>query len=206
MNIRVLKSKYKLYGSIGFMRQMLKSVVKRVFFSTYNSYYLMEKKLDGNIIVNDESNNKVIQLCLEDFQKGDKSYFTQEKMVIYEEWLKDPNVEAYGIYIDDVLAYSAWISYKMLIISEKIMLPLQDEEALLLDAWCHIDYRGRGLHTVMNRYRLMKMREREKTKVKAIVRKNNKPALKTQLKSGLKIVSSLKMLVLFNKEYLIIAR
>ena len=53
----------------------------------------------------------------------------------------------------------------------------------------------------MNLYRMKKLHERSKPIIKAVVLKENIPALKTQLNSGFVIEKKVILLRFFNKEY-----
>ena len=61
---------------------------------------------------------------------------------------------------------------------------LEDNEALLIDSYCHPKYREYGIHLYMNNFRLEQIMNEGKNRVVAIVLKENKPARITQRKSG----------------------
>lgn len=183
MDNRLIKSKIKLYGYWGFLRQGIKACVWKCIGFSWNYYYLMRLCLNDEIKQQRKKEGKIRKLCQEDFEWGDKAYFTPEKLELYKVWFQK-GFEAYGVFIEEKLICSAWISYHELILTEKDIYRLPANTALLLDDYCHIDYRNKGFHKCINRYRLEVLKEKGIDQVFVVVRKNNTPALKTQLAFG----------------------
>lgn len=133
-----------------------------------------------------EFKHDVKELHYDDFLKGDPHVFHGEKMELYKKRCKDPNYIAYGIFEDNKLLYSTWISLK------KLGLPIEpkpvyllENEGYLEDSYCDPIARGRGFHSSMNNYRIMKLFELGKDVVVVTVKDGNAPALKAQAKSGM---------------------
>lgn len=174
----------------------------------WEKYYIMQTDIDINIIdqqfskLSDKIEHKIVKLTYEDFLRGEKSFCTDKKMNKYKEWFNDPNREAYGIIIDNDLAYSSWICYDKIELTKKTVIQKYENNALLQDAYCHTKYRGLGLHSYVNLYRLKKINSKNYKYAIVIVRTKNVPALKTQTKSTLKIKEELTLYSLFGKEIL----
>ncbi|TLU85992.1 MAG: hypothetical protein FDX30_03050 [Chlorobium sp.] len=115
---------------------------------------------------------------------GDKTVFNRNKLEIIKKRFKDNTYIAYGIIENDVLIYSTWISLVKLGLPIKSKYILASSEGLLEDSYCHPKARGRGLHGIMNYYRLAKLYELGKKECLAIVLDGNIPAYNVQIKSG----------------------
>lgn len=189
MDNHLIKSKIQLYGYWGFLRQGIKACIRKMTGLSWNYYYLMRLSLKDEIVLQIENGRKIQKLCQEDFERGDKTYFTPEKLETYKIWFQK-GLEAYGFFVEEELVCSAWISYQELVLTEKNTYRLPVNTALLLDDYCHVDYRKKGFHKYINRYRLEVLKEKGISQVFVVVRKNNTPALKTQLASSFEIYES----------------
>ena len=115
------------------------------------------------------------------------SNFSKQKLYLIKERLDSGNYVAYGEIVDGKLVYSTWISFKetnVPITNEKYI--LSNSEAVLEDSFCHKDYRGRGLHSKYNLFRLKKILEYGRIYAFVFVFSENIYAINTQKKSGLK--------------------
>lgn len=140
---------------------------------------LVNKKLEG-------FNLPVKELTYEDFLKGDKAVFHGKKLELIKNRLQDSNYKCYGIIEDNRLIYSTWFSL------ERLGLPvntnpiyLLPNEGLLEDSYCDPIARGRGLHSMMNFFRIKKLYELGRNRVLGMVLEGNTPAFKVQFKSGM---------------------
>jgi hypothetical protein len=75
---------------------------------------------------------------------------------------------------------------------------LEDNEALLIDSYCHPDYRKYGIHLYMNNFRLEQIMSEGKNRVVVIVLKENRPARTTQRKSGFRC----EKVIIYNKFFI----
>lgn len=133
----------------------------------------------------------VQELTYQDFFKGDLNVFKGEKMDLYKKRCADPTYKAYGIFENDKLIYSTWISFHRMGMSvETTPVYLADDEGYLEDSYCDPIARGRGLHGKMNDFRIKKIYENGKKRVVVIVQHGNTPAFKVQFKSGLKEIGT----------------
>ena len=201
MDNHLIKSKVQLYGYWGFLRQGIKACIRKITGLSWNYYYLMQLCLKDEIESQIKNGGKIQKLCQEDFERGDKTYFTPEKLEIYKIWFQK-GLEAYGFFVEEKLVCSAWISYHELILSKEYTCNLPANTALLLDGYCHVDYRKRGFHKYINRYRLEVLKEKGISQVFVVVRKNNTPALKTQLTFGFEVCKTF-AIYLFGKREIV---
>lgn len=133
----------------------------------------------------------VKELSLDDFLHGNKDVFKGKKLELYKQRLNDPNYKAYGIIEDGYLIYSTWISLDRLGLPvETGYIKMNLDEGLLEDSFCDYKARGRGIHGMMNWWRIHKLYELGKRKVLAMVLDGNTPAMKVQMKCGFKEVGT----------------
>lgn len=185
-----IKEKYKQFGNQLFIR-IFKSVLRKVGIHREN-FYLLKCAINNSDIQSKMvkfNYEDVIELELADFQES--PFFNIEKLQLYKNRFDSGNYSCYGIIENGELIYSTWISWKYMNYPTffNTTSPLNENEALLEDSFCHPVHRGRGLHSKMNVYRLKKIGEKGKHYALALVLKENTPALKVQLKSGFSIVS-----------------
>ena len=162
-----------------FLHRILHTSIGKMHYLRLNTDIdVVNKNLDG-------FNLPVKELSYEDFLKGNKTTFNEKKLAIIKTRLQDESFKCYGIIENDVLIYSTWISLERLGLSVNTKpIYLLPHEGLLEDSYCDPIARGRGLHGLMNFYRLKKLYELGKTTVLAMVLDGNTPAMKVQLKSG----------------------
>jgi len=162
----------------------------------FNTYFIncnyFKIKIDSS-----KSYNLPINPCklnYEDFLNSDSTEFTEKKLNLFKKRLESGNFVAYGEFIDGKLAYSTWVSFKhtSIVIVNKVI-QLSDQEAVLEDSFCHPEYRGRGLHSMYNLFRLQLVHSASKSFAIVLVFSNNSAAIKTQEKSGFVNVGSFKI-------------
>lgn len=186
-----IKADYKQYGFGGYLLKCVKAIL-RIVHIEINSYYYMVNELDyekQQTLFNQSGLKNVSDLSLKDFEKGDSSVFSKQKLDIISKRFEDGGYKAYGIIEDDELIYSCWLSLRWLDSHNKCIEGLlAEDECVLIDAYCALKGRGRGIHSAMNSYRLMKAYEMGKRKTISIVLSENTPAYKSQLKTGNKVL------------------
>lgn len=186
---------YNQYGWRVSLR-LFKSFSRRLGILT-ESFYLLEYTIKNEEVINiigKYNYEDVIELQINDFEKSQQ--FTNEKLNLYQKRFDSKDYSCYGIKCGNELIYSTWISWK------KLSYPtffnqtqiLQTSEALLEDSYCNPNYRGKGYHSKMNLYRINQIMKSGKSKVLALVLKENTPALKVQVKSGFKIYKEINLL------------
>ena len=163
-----------------FLRRILHISIGKLHYLRLNTDIdVVNKKLEG-------FNLPVKELTYEDFLKGDKTVFKGKKLELYRARLQDKNYRCYGIIENGKLIYSTWFSLERLglpVVTKPIY--LLPNEGLLEDSYCDPLARGRGLHSMMNYYRIKKLYELGKTRVLGMVLEGNTPAFKVQFKSGM---------------------
>lgn len=175
------QSKYSFSNIWNFLlhRVLHISIGKMHYLRLNTDIEVVNKKLEG-------FNLPVKELTYEDFLKGNKTTFNEKKLKIIKERLQDKNYRCYGIIENDVLIYSTWFSLERLGLSVNTKpIFLLPNEGLLEDSYCDPIARGRGLHSMMNYYRIKKLYELGRNRVLGMVLEGNTPAFKVQFKSGM---------------------
>ena len=178
-------SSFSQYGW-AIIPRILKGILRRIGI-VFETYYLLEYIIDP-IIIEDKmkkynySNVKLLQM--EDLIR--LKDFENTKIELFKKRFMSNQYSGYAIFQDDNLVYLTWISWTQMNYPSLFNLkhPLLNNEALLEDSYCNPDYRGKGFHSMMNIFRMNEINKYGKTKVLALVLKENKPALKVQIKSG----------------------
>ena len=197
-----LKQKIELYGIRGTIQRILTIMSHLSFCITGEQCDLMSRTLDAVCPPPERNDIEVREIKMEDYENELwHDFFTEEKKLIYNERFKNKNAKGYGVFINDVLAYSTWILYKTIMYSEKKILFEDETSALLLDSYAHPLFRGMGLHNYMNIWRLNEMKKNGVKTAYGIVLSYNVPAIKTQENSGLKIDQIFYVYSIGNKVY-----
>lgn len=185
-----LQSDLKQFGFWGFLKRIAKFFLRKIGINV-NSYYYIVNHIDAEARRKQfEAANlpPVKELAYDDFLKGDTSVFNEKKLTLIQQRLADGTYKAFGIIEDGRLIYSCWISLKKLESSNACVEgDLDENEGLLVDAYCSPMARGRGLHGAMNAYRLWQLSQYGKSQAVVIVLKENKPAYKSQMKVGFRV-------------------
>ena len=199
-----LQSDFKQFGFLGFLKRTVKFFLRKI--GIYiNSYYYMVNHIDAEASRKQfEAANlpPVKELIYDDFLKGDKSVFNERKLTIIQQWFSEGTYKAYGIVENESLIYSCWISLHKLETSEASVVGyLEDNEGLLIGAYCSPAARGRGLHGTMNAYRLWQLSQHGKNQAVVIVIKENKPAYKSQIKVGFEVAFTYYVATVWGKTF-----
>lgn len=182
------KQKIELYGFRAALLRILKRILSLCIGFKWEKCYLMSRELYGIQAPQERNDIEVRKLKMTDYANSKwKTFLDEEKRMIYESRFQDSTTKAYGAFINGELAYSTWILYGEVVFREKVSLIKSDDCALLLDSYCHPDFRGRGLHNYMNHWCLYEMGNRGIKKGYVIVLSYNRPAIKTQRKCGLQM-------------------
>lgn len=142
------------------------------------------------------------RLTYEDFLKGDPTEFNESRLAGIKEHLENPSYKAWGIIENGVLIYSTWISTINLDMPLKHQkYKLQPDEGLLDDSYCHPSARGRGIHSKMNKFRLLQLCNEGKHRAAVIVLDGNTTSLNVQLKAGFREVATFRIINVFGKQF-----
>lgn len=184
-----LQAKFKTNGLGGVLISLIKRIMQFGGIK-YNRYYYITNDIDKDELFsfyNSKPISDIKELTMEDFLLY-KNDFSERKIDTISKRFQSKTYRAYGIIRDKRLVYYCWISLEEFRTSCKdIKGTLQENEFLLIDAFCHPTYRGQGLHGTMNAYRLLQGYKLGYTKSVGIVLKENKPALRSQIKVGFKV-------------------
>jgi len=199
--MKKLRNLYKQYGS-GIVVRLLKSGLMR-FGIVYETLYLFKIALYADDIskrLKKYDSSLVKSLKLTDF--NDCEFLSDEKKLLFKKRLESSDYKAFGVFKDMKLVYYSWVSFKSMSLpfNFKKTLILDETEALLEDAFCDPNYRGRGYHSMVNIVRLKKTLESGKKNAVVTVLAGNKPAIRVQKKSGFIIAKKIKLTRVFKKE------
>ena len=203
-NFLKIKDDFVQYGPIGYPKRILKYVLRKLGI-VIDSYYYMINQINVEECkkqFEDAQLPPVKQLTFEDFLKGDKGVFNEKKLSMIKQRLADDTFKAFGIVENGSLLYSCWISLKKLETSNHCVIgELNENEGLLIDAYCSPSARGRGIHGAMNAFRLYQIAKHGKDRGVAIVLKENTPAYKSQKKVGFKTIFVYTVIEVFGKSF-----
>jgi len=200
-----IKAKIKQYGFRNSLKRAVKAILRHIGIQ-YESFYLMINHINPNELKQKMERydySDVKELTYDDFKLGDPAVFNPSKMKLIKYRFESGKYWAYGITKNNKLIYSTWISKNNINFSANYTysIKLDNDQAVLEDSYCHHNYRGNGLHSKMNLYRLMKMVAQGVNLAYVVVVVDNEPALKTQQKSGLKILKQISLLNIWGKQY-----
>lgn len=181
-----IRQRVGLYGWRETLIRISKSIIYRCLKFRWEKCLLMSRPLgDLTSPPLDRGGWEVRELKMADYDHDLwKDFLTEEKRLIYEKRFRDKNCKAYGVFVNEILTCSTWILYGQVWYSEKIKLLEGEECALLLDDYCLPSFRGKGIHTYLNLWRLYEMQTRGVKKAYVIVLSFNRPAIRTQRKCG----------------------
>lgn len=180
--------KFRQYGFSNSFKRLVKKLLRMIGIR-HEKYLYCTKDLDSERveIIKPRINGEIIQLNETIINKPQLIDLSGEKLALFRKRLSNEGYKGYGFFHQDSLIYYTWISYKKFEMSvPSKVIELEDNEALLIDSYCHPDYRKYGIHLYMNNFRLEQIMNEGKNRVVAIVLKENKPARITQRKSGFK--------------------
>lgn len=200
MIVKKIKNFLKQYGWQSIPR-ICKSVLRRLGI-TIETFYLLDYQIEATALkqkMDSYNYDDVKLLTLKHFNTS--TIISETKKQLFKQRFSSEDYSCYGIIKDTEIVYYTWISWKYMNYPSSFnkQEELLEGEALLEDSFCHPEYRGQGFHSKMNRFRLQKIGDRGRTKVLALVLKENTPALKVQLKNGFKILEKVTFYKVFNK-------
>jgi GNAT superfamily N-acetyltransferase len=206
MNIfKKIKAKYKQFGIIRTFYLFIKKLCFILFRCRITVYWQLKYNIDyqkhcEKVFMPDL---EVRALVYNDFLQGDKSRFGLRLLKIIKRRLQ--NSQYYypiGVMDGGILVYSSWIMLPHERETENTFgVPLNDDEALLLDDYCHVDYRGKGIHHAILNVRLKKIHELGKKKGVIYIMNGNRPAMTPVIRLGFKVTGKIRMIEIGCKKY-----
>lgn len=172
----------------GFIKRAWSFILRRVLHISIGKMHYLRLNTDIDVVNKklEGFNLPVKELTYEDFLKGDKTVFHGKKLELIKNRLQDSNYKCYGIIENGKLVYSTWISLERMGFSVNTRpIYLLPNEGFLEDSYCNPVARGRGIHSMMNYFRLKKLYELGKNRVLGVVLDGNTISYKVQLKSGM---------------------
>lgn len=189
--------KIKQYGFYYSFKRLLKGLLRKIGIR-HEKYLYCTKDLASERVekIKPRINGEIIQLNETIINKPQLIDLSGKKLALFRQRLSKEDYKGYGFLHEDSLIYYTWISFKKFEMSiQSKGIELKDNEALLLDSYCHPAYRKFGIHQYMNNFRLEQIKSEGKNSVVVIVLKENKPARITQRKSGFKC----EKMIIYNK-------
>jgi len=199
-----MHEKIHQYGYVNSIKRIIKSILRKIGIR-HEQYLYCVKELQGCEIkkLPPKIQGEIKELNNDLILNSSLIQFSDRKLELFKKRLRDENYIGFGFFHHNLLIYYTWISYKefsMSIPSQGII--LASDEALIIDSYCHPNYRQYGIHQYMNDFRIEQIKNKGKTKVVAIVLKENIPARNTQRKSGFECIK----LIVYNKLFTIYER
>jgi hypothetical protein len=193
----------KQYGILYTCVLIVKAIIRKLFGVSWTLYYVMCRRTSANDLeLVERPDIEIRKLQMEDLCNSPCDvFFNSRKMEIFKARINNNNVEGFGIFLKNQLVYTSWINYEKFEITTSTVLSLPAQSALLLDSFCHPDYRKQGFHSIMNKFRIKRIYERGFKNVYGLVLKHNIPAIKIQTKCGLKTKQCLRVFKIGKKEY-----
>lgn len=190
-----LKAKLRQYGYKNFLIRSAKSILRKTGIIS-EKFVVLKRDLSKKLIpAKPRIEINVRELCLRDFEDAKHFSFSKDRLSLFKKRL-DNGYIALGAFNNSELIYLCWLSLddfeSPVNLGDKIL--LDRDEALLLDAFTHPDYRGLGIHTYMNAIRLNRLIDIGKKRAVVLLLSENVPARRSQSKVG------------FDAEYLIYYR
>ncbi len=204
MRFDKIKYDYLQYGFWGFLMRILKYLLRKL--GIYiNSYYYMINHIEPEFRFEQFKKSYIPDVKIlgyQDFLLGDKDVFTESKLSIIRNRLSNKNYIPYGIVRNNRLIYSCWVSLRDMVVTQDMDWgKLKDNEALLVDDYCCPSYRGKGIHTAVNTYRLWNISQMGRERAVVIILRGNKPAYRSQLKAGFDISFSFIIVRIWGKTF-----
>lgn len=196
-----IKMLYGQYG-LGIVTRLVKSGLIR-FGIVYETLYLFKIALDADDISKRLSKfdlSLVKSLTFTDFEYCE--LLSDEKKLLFKKRLESLDYKAFGIFKDMKLVYYSWVSFESISLpfNFKNRMILDENEALLEDSFCDLNYRGLGYHSMVNIVRLKTISDTGRKNAVVIILAGNKPAIRVQKKSGFIITKKIKLTRFLNKE------
>ena len=187
-----IKDSLNQFGFWGFTKRVILKLF-RCIGVCFEYYYLLELELPSLLLSDCDDkyiwNTKMLEI--NDFKKSYEINnflnISKSKLNLFE-WRFKHEYEAFGVYYQNDLIYTSWLSYKTLEIpgvDKTTEMPCG--YALLLDDFCASHMRKRGIHGYVNNQRLKKLKSKNIKKAFVVVMCGNTPALKSHIKNGFNI-------------------
>jgi GNAT superfamily N-acetyltransferase len=191
-----LKAKLRQYGYRNSLIRGVKSILRRSGI-TFEKFLVLKRDLDRKLIpIEPKIEISVKQLNFRDFDNADHFGFSEDSLDLFKRRFDRNGYIALGAFDKGRLIYFCWLSSdnfeSSVNLSDRVL--LDKDEALLLNAFTHPDYRGLGIHTYMNAIRLNRLIDIGKKRAVVLVLFENIPARRSQARVG------------FDAEYLVYYR
>ena len=174
------------YGFWNAMKRAFKAALRPVGIQI-EKHFILQRDLNAPIdMSNPPAGIAVKELSYDDFETSFFfNEFSPDKRGLLKRRFSSPDYQAFGAVREGELVYMTWIATDFLRIEAiHFEQKLGPNEGVLLDSMTSPEARGLGIHSFMNMYRLARLRERGVRQVYVAILAENRPALKSQIKSG----------------------
>lgn len=175
------------------MHEFLRRVLSRCFKLKKERYYLIQIDIEPEKLNFPDLDSRfhVVKITKDNIDEYDFSLFL-DKYERFKQRLCDA-FDCYVAVLGKKVCYYTWISYDTYIFPRyvKIRKELPTDTAFLFDSKCAIEYRGQGLHSYMNVFRLKKILDSGRCKALGLVLEGNVYSFKVQNKSQCKYVAEM---------------
>ena len=184
-----LQNNISMYGWWNTFGMVLKSVIHRLFGFTWHRFILFEQEISANQDFGyDFSKFDLRQVTMADFENElwEPAFLTADKRALYEKRFANPKDECLGVFIDNELACTGWNHYDELLVYGQFRINTEKKASYMYDDFCIPKYRRRGLHKIVNAYRLFVAAQKGVTNAYVAVATYNRPSLNNYRKAGFK--------------------
>lgn len=195
-----VKEKYNQYSGVYFFIRLFKAVLRKagVTVERYHYYTNDLSKTTGTAALPEGFEIKRLQY--EDIEASGLIAFTGQQKSVYRKRIGQDGYECYAIYNKGEMVYYFSISMQTMECPlPEDMLQLGPDEGLLVDGYCHPQYRGMKLHTSMSLFLLQRLRDMGKKKAVTFIIKENMPARKSQERIGFSLDKAFLVVRIFGK-------
>lgn len=208
-----LRRKIKILGPMLFFYGQMRKFSAYVGINLETYHALCRETVDLPAISNLPTENSeyvrltdISQLYCIDKPESTLFYNVEARRELLEKRFASSDYHCYGYYVEGVLAYVCWISENRLEMWGSVPpFELSKNEALMLDAWTHPDYRKLGIHTFMNKVRVSLIGEMGYERALVFIQQENPLAFRSQISASFHVAYKMRSLNLWGKQLFIIS-
>lgn len=200
-----MKCKHKLiqYGLINSFIRIIKFGLRKIGIEYEQYLYCTQEMPDlSNYKISLPNGFILKKTNLSDYTKSSLIKFDSQKIDLFQQRYSSVSYRSYGVFNNNILVYSCWISLKFIDLPGVEPNKLRPYEGLLLDAFCHPDYRGMNLQNTMVMFRLSELQKAGKSKAVTILIKENIPSRRSINKAGFLCNQIILMRVIGKKRFI----
>ena len=188
-----LRAKLKQYGVKNSFFRLFKKLI-RILGMEWESYFILDKNLTKNYILQPLNGLEVKEIKKVDELKNETFEFTQQKLELFQYRFLH-HFHCYGVYSNGQLIYYCWVSTRESDFPNELYeFDLKLNDGIMLDAECHESMREKGIHSWMNKYTCNQLLRLGKNKAFVVILSDNQPALRARLNAGFELLEQVMVL------------